>query len=293
MKPRWLSTTTTTSSTTTIIRRKPVVAHNFLSRGCIPYSKGWAFQAQQLQQRRATEDSLLLFEHGPVYTLGRGANEQHLTFYHQLSDEERERLSRTSRGPGSARLDRWCSDSDSDSDATPPVLSPTRKVPIYRVERGGQVTFHGPGQLVIYPIFDLQRAPFRKDLHWLVRQLEESILRALQTNYDIEGRRDEINSGVWVGHDKIAAIGVSASRWITYHGLALNVAPDLSYFDTSQILPCGLDGRGVTSIAKVWEERGERKPPPSVQDVALSIQKSMEVVFGIEIRDYEITNDDR
>jgi lipoyl(octanoyl) transferase len=260
-------------------------ARSYLSKGCIQYAQGWAFQSHHLQQRLSgfnQEDTILFLEHFPVYTLGRGANEQHLTFLQDLNATERERLSRTCRGSGSARLDRHY------SDATP-VTSP-QGVPIYRVERGGQVTFHGPGQLVVYPIMDLQRAPFRKDLHWFVRQLEESIIWALQRNYGIEGRRDEINSGVWVGHDKIAAIGVSSSRWITHHGLALNVSPDLSYFDTSHILPCGIDGRGVTSIAKVWEERGERKPPPSVQDVALSIQKSMERVFQIEIRDYEITN---
>ncbi|GAX14689.1 lipoyl(octanoyl) transferase [Fistulifera solaris] len=251
--------------------RPTCLARNYLSKGCIPYAQGWALQSQR-------PNTILFFEHFPVYTLGRGANEQHLTFFDKLSVDERERLSRTSRGPGSARLDRQC------REATP-VFSP-QGIPIYRVERGGEVTFHGPGQLVVYPIFDLQRAPFRKDLHWFVRQLEESILTAL-TNYEIEGRRDEINSGVWVGHDKIAAIGVSSSRWITYHGFAINVAPNLSYFDTSQILPCGLDGRGVTSIAKVWAERGVKKAPPSVQDVAVCIQKSMEMVFEIEIRDYE------
>ncbi|EEC51903.1 lipoate-protein ligase, partial [Phaeodactylum tricornutum CCAP 1055/1] len=156
-------------------------------------------------------DTVLLFEHAPVYTLGRGADENHLT--------------------------------------ASPVLAPNG-VPVYRVERGGEVTFHGPGQLVVYPLIDLTREPFQQDLHWFLRKVEEVVIQTLQA-YGIDGVRDEMNTGVWVDHRKVCAVGLSSSRWITTHGFALNICPDLTYFDTSIILPCGIDGRGVTSIAQI------------------------------------------
>lgn len=275
---------------------------------CMEYARGWAWQylllnrrlvhrrRQSLEQISDDADTILFLEHSPVYTLGRGSEETHLTFLREERHaKERELLSRKSRGPGSARLavdiTAWFerdilprSEEDAVailSQVATPVLCPNG-APIFRVERGGEVTFHGPGQLVVYPLLDLQRDPFRKDLHWFLRKLEESIIMALQNNYGIEGTRDDINSGVWVGNDKIAAIGVSSARWISNHGFAINVSPDLSYFGTSHILPCGIDGRGVTSIAKVLDERGDRNKP-SVKDVAKSIIKSMETVFNIAI----------
>ena len=272
---------------------------------CIDYAKGWAWQYLLLHQRlvhrrRRVEswdnddvDTILLFEHTPVYTLGRGSDETHLTFLRE-HPHERALLSRTNRGGARLAIDstawfeqhvlpRYEQDAvELLSQVATPVVSPNG-VPIVRVERGGEVTFHGPGQLVVYPLLDLQRTPFRKDLHWFLRQLEESILMTLH-EYDIHGTRDEIHSGVWVGNDKVAAIGVSSARWITNHGFAINVAPDLSYFDASHILPCGIDGRGVTSIAQIFNERNESSKVPSVQEVATSIIKSMETVFHIEIK---------
>ena len=125
------------------------------------------------------------------------------------------------------------------------------EVPVIEVERGGDVTFHGPGQLVGYPIFAL--ADRKKDLHWFLRQIEEVVIRVL-ASYDLEGVRSDAGTGVWVGDNKIAAIGLSASKWVSMHGFSINVDPDLGAF--RQIVPCGIEGRGVTSLALEMQKRG-------------------------------------
>jgi lipoate-protein ligase B len=127
-------------------------------------------------------------------------------------------------------------------------------VPINHVERGGEVTFHGPGQLVVYPLLDLRRPPYKQDLHWYLQMVEEVVIQTMLA-YDIKGNCNDINTGVWVGKEKVTAVGVTSSRWITTHGFALNVSPDLSFFDTN-IIPCGIKGRGVTSIEKILSEGG-------------------------------------
>ena len=179
-------------------------------------------------------------------------------------------------------------------------------VPIYRIERGGEVTYHGPGQLVVYPMLNLRKGPFKEDLHWYLRCVEEVIIRVLQ-EYSITGVRDGINTGkfynyhtqhtlsafvrlyflsmcqslgVWVNKKKIAAVGLSSARWITTHGFALNIDPDLEMFDTSIIIPCGIEGRGVTSIAKVLE-----KDPPSIDEVASVVLDKVGEVFGVHLQD--------
>ncbi|MEM9007720.1 MAG: lipoyl(octanoyl) transferase LipB, partial [Cyanobacteria bacterium P01_F01_bin.86] len=120
--------------------------------------------------------------------------------------------------------------------ATPPVI---------RVERGGEVTYHCPGQLVGYPILNLRR--HQTDLHWYLRQLEEVLLKTLQV-FAIPGERLPGLTGVWVDGYKVGAIGIKASRWITMHGFALNVCPDLSGFQ--QIVPCGIEDKPVGSLAQ-------------------------------------------
>ncbi|KAL0360748.1 UNVERIFIED_CONTAM: Octanoyltransferase LIP2p, chloroplastic [Sesamum radiatum] len=115
---------------------------------------------------------------------------------------------------------------------------------LYRTERGGEVTYHGPGQLVMYPIINLRH--HKMDLHWYLRALEEVVIRALESTFSIEASRVEGLTGVWVGNQKLAAIGVKVSQWITYHGLALNVTTDLTAFQ--QIVPCGIKDREVGSI---------------------------------------------
>jgi len=124
------------------------------------------------------------------------------------------------------------------------LVAPPRDVPIYRVSRGGQVTYHGPGQLIGYPILKLE-GPAR-DVHQYVRALERAIIETLGVYGIGAARRDKL-TGVWVGERKIASIGIGIRRWITLHGFALNVDCDLRFFD--RIVPCGLDGCRMTSIA--------------------------------------------
>jgi len=198
----------------------------------IDYAKGWAWQqvlmSHRLNQRRQLkhqqpehpniqdddDDCILLLEHQPVYTLGRGASEEHLTFLNSdvagnNSPEVislREKLSRKYRGQDAARLcvDRRALDDiilslplqqavDLLASKATPVLAPNG-VPIFRVDRGGEVTFHGPSQLVVYPVFDLKRLPFEADLHWFLRNVEEVVIQTLR-HYDIDGVRDDINTG--------------------------------------------------------------------------------------------------
>jgi lipoate-protein ligase B len=125
------------------------------------------------------------------------------------------------------------------------VLS-AQDVPVSRTSRGGDVTYHGPGQLVVYPIIDL-RSKLRKDVHRYVRNLELSAIRTLN-DFGLVGTRRPPFTGIWIGDQKIAAIGVAVRRCVTFHGLALNVNPDLSYF--KRIIPCGLAWADVTSMAK-------------------------------------------
>lgn len=259
-------------------------------------------------------DWLLLFEHEPVYTLGRGASEDHLTFLENETDQiiaqdMRRRLSRTYRGNDASRLNidqqstmslemtveeevnhhlsnlqhKW-----NNTPSSSPVYAPNGS-PIYRIERGGEVTYHGPGQLVIYPMLNLKNKHqwYQPDLHWYLRQIEEVIIRTLH-QFDIPSNRDAINTGVWVGQDKIAAVGVSASKWITTHGLAMNVTPNLDHFGEDMIRPCGIEGRGVTSIAQVLAGRSQGNyiddgACPTVEEVGDVALQCFGDVFGVEL----------
>ena len=126
------------------------------------------------------------------------------------------------------------------------VTNPPDGVPIHRVSRGGQVTYHGPGQLVGYPIVKLEGV--KRDVSRYLRKLEGALIEALRA-FDIDGARREGMTGVWAGPRKIASIGVGIRRWVTLHGFALNVVTDLSYFDA--IVPCGIEGCRMTSIAEL------------------------------------------
>ena len=152
------------------------------------------------------DDLLILVEHPPVVTLGRSSREQHLL-------------------------------------ATPDMLA-ARGVELHEAERGGDVTFHGPGQLVGYPIVDLKR--HRKDLHWYLRQVEEALIRGCNA-LGLACERKSGYTGVWTGGRKLASIGVHARDWVTWHGFALNVTTDLSWFEL--IVPCGIDAVQMTSVA--------------------------------------------
>lgn len=184
--------------------------------GHVSYGDGLALQAKLVEERRAgaIPDTLLLLEHPPIITLGvktrRGPN-------HIVASEE------TLAAEG---------------------------VSVHEAGRGGDVTYHGPGQLVGYPILDL--APDRKDVHVYVRDIEEVLIRTAAV-FDIAAKRVPGLTGVWVGADgyeeKIAAIGIRISRWITSHGFALNVSTNLDHFNL--IVPCGIVDRHVTSLEKL------------------------------------------
>jgi lipoyl(octanoyl) transferase len=142
---------------------------------------------------------------------------------------------------------------------------------VHRVERGGEVTYHCPGQLVGYPILNLQR--YRKDLHWYLRQLEEVIIRVLAV-YGLQGERIPAFTGVWLQGRKVAAIGIKVSRWITMHGFALNVCPDMTGFE--RIVPCGISDKPVGSLAE-WI------PGITCEEVRFYLAQSFAEVFGVEL----------
>ena len=142
---------------------------------------------------------------------------------------------------------------------------------LHRIERGGEVTYHCPGQLVGYPILNLQH--YRKDLHWYLRQLEEVIIRVLAV-YRLEGTRVSGLTGVWVDGRKVAAIGIKVSRWITMHGFALNVCPDLAGFD--RIVPCGIPDKPVGSLVQFV-------PDVTIEQVRQEVAIAFTEVFGVKL----------
>ncbi len=176
----------------------------------MPYADALALQRGVAAARlngQVAEDVLLLVQHPPVITLGRSTKAGNL-----LASSE---------------------------------LLASRGVELFDVERGGDVTFHGPGQLVGYPIVNL--AQHTQDLHWYLRQLEDVMIRALAT-FGITAGRNPGKTGVWVAGRKIASIGVHARQWVTWHGFALNVTTDLSYFDL--MIPCGIPDVVMTSVER-------------------------------------------
>lgn len=180
--------------------------------GVLGYQEALDLQADLVEQRRRGEigDVLLLLEHPPVITLG-----------------VKTRNNRTNIIASDGQL-------------------AAAGVEVFQSGRGGDVTYHGPGQLVGYPIFDLN--PHRRDVHRYVRDIEQALIDAVAT-FGITAGRVEGLTGIWVGDRKLAAIGVRISRWVTSHGFALNVATNLSHFDL--IVPCGIQDRGVTSMAQL------------------------------------------
>ncbi len=178
--------------------------------GRVDYAEALRLQAEKVALRKAgaVPDTLLLLEHPHVYTLGRNARgENFLVSKESLAAQGAE---------------------------------------VFETDRGGDVTYHGPGQLVGYPIFDLTK--HRRDISWYMRSLEEVLIR-VAADFGIDAGRVQGAPGVWVGNEKLVAMGVHLSRWVTSHGFAFNVSTDLRYFEN--IVPCGLAGRGVTSLEKL------------------------------------------
>lgn len=192
----------------------------------MPYRAAWALQKELVAARLAGEapDTLLLVEHEPVITVGRGAKGSYLA----------SGVWRVPPQPGDS------------ADACFVALPGGARAEVIDVERGGQATYHGPGQLVAYPIVHLREG--RRDLHAFLRALEQAVIDTLAELGLAAGRKPGA-TGVWIdGERKICSIGVAASRWVTYHGLALNVDPDLSHF--AAINPCGFDATVMTSLAR-------------------------------------------
>jgi lipoate-protein ligase B len=213
--------------------------------GLQPYADALAFQREVARARIAgaiEDDVLLLVEHPPVVTLGRSAKSAHLL-------------------------------------ASPAYLR-QQGVDVFEVERGGDVTFHGPGQLVGYPIIDLKQ--HRRDLHWYLRQVEQLLIDALST-YGLRCDRNPPYTGVWIGDRKIASIGVHARDWVTWHGFALNVATDLRFFDL--IVPCGIQAVRMTSLhAELPDER------PAVSEVGEHVVTATARLFDLTSR--SVTGDE-
>ncbi|KAJ0961068.1 hypothetical protein J5N97_000969 [Dioscorea zingiberensis] len=156
---------------------------------------------------------------------------------------------------------------------------------IHRTERGGEVTYHGPGQLVMYPIVNLRY--HKMDLNWYLRSLEEVIIRVLSSTFYIKASRIEGLTGVWVGNQKIAAIGIRASRWITYHGLALNVTTDLAPFQ--HIVPCGIRDCQVGSLRGLLEEQSATTEDMILLDITYSsLLKEFSEVFQLSLHQASI-----
>ena len=202
--------------------------------GLVSYGDALALQEELVRRRRAGEipDTLLLLEHPHVITLGSGSHDEHVL----VSEEERRE----------------------------------RGIELFETGRGGDVTYHGPGQLVGYPILDLK--PDRQDLHRYLRDLEEMLIGVL-AEFGLGGGREEGLTGVWVDDRKLAAIGVRVSSgWITSHGFALNVTTDLSFFGA--IVPCGIRDHGVGSIS------GELGRPVAMREVEDAVVRQMERTFG-------------
>jgi lipoyl(octanoyl) transferase len=197
------------------------------------YADAWKLQQKVWEMRRVKKigDILLLTEHEHVYTIGKSGDDNHLL----ASKEE--------------------------------LL--VDGVDVHHIDRGGDITYHGPGQIVGYPILDLNN--FQPDIHLYLRNLEEVLLQTL-TEFGIRGTREEGFTGVWVDGEKIAAIGVKVSRWVTMHGFALNVNTDLEKF--GRIIPCGIFHKGVTSMKTLL---GRELP---LMDVEKTIARKFAQIYG-------------
>jgi lipoyl(octanoyl) transferase len=222
--------------------------------GLIGYAEAWELQKRLVAARKtgAMEDVLLLCEHPHVITLGRNGKREHLLASEQVLQQ--------------------------------------KGVQFHTSDRGGDITYHGPGQLVGYPVLNL--GAIRKDVVWYVRMLEEAMLRAT-AEFGISAERVTGKTGIWVRgttgsnstgvtEEKLGAIGVHISRWVTSHGFAYNVSTDLRYFDL--IVPCGISGRKATSLEKILERAVTRK------EVVQPVVRNFGKVFGLEMR--ETSRDD-
>lgn len=211
--------------------------------GLLDYQDAWDLQRQLHQSRVAGDmvDVLLLTEHPHTYTIGKAGGEDHL-----IADETRLR---------------------------------NRGITVYRIDRGGDITYHGPGQIVGYPILDLHN--YYLDVHRYLRDLEEVIIQTL-AEYGIQGSRVKGLTGVWVDGAKVAAIGVKVSRWVTMHGFAFNVNTDLNYF--GNIIPCGIVNKPVTSMTRLLERKVD------YEEVRNMLTQKFAEIFGLTLGEMTLEN---
>ena len=208
----------------------------------LPYQEALDLQRQIVSAKTEMDfpDTLLLLEHPPVITLGRRGKEENIRVPQETLLRER--------------------------------------IEVFHVERGGDVTYHGPGQIVGYPVFDL--ANYGKDLARFVTSIEEVLIRICR-DLGIEAARSSINRGVWVGERKIASVGLAIRKWVSYHGFAFNWAPNMAHFGL--ITPCGLSGVEMTSVEEILEK--------AIDPMALrkGICRHFEEIFHIRLRKVDLT----
>jgi len=207
-----------------------------IQTGLTDYSQTWALQKKLFEDvsRNRSRNYLILTEHTPVITIGKSGKSENL-----LADES---------------------------------LLKSKGIEIIKTDRGGDVTFHGPGQIVGYPILNL--SAFKEDVHWYLRKLEDIIIKTLE-NDKISSTRIPGLTGVWIGNNKICAIGVKITRWVSMHGFALNLSTDLDYFN--YIIPCGITDKGITSILK---ESGNN---PDKNGVINSLCENFEKILDVKL----------
>ena len=204
-------------------------------------------------------DAIIMLQHNPVYTLGTGSDDKFLLSSSSCPNDDED-------------------DSD-DSTSTNNAVDPFT-VPVVRMDRGGEITYHGPGQITVYPILDLRS--YRQDIHWYMRALEEAIILAIsKCDKNLQPERQDDVTGVWVNNRKIAAVGIKCRRWITMHGLAVNVE-ESSLENFQGIVPCGLEGRKVGCINQFIDN------PIKVHDFSILLKEALEEVFQIELINQEL-----
>lgn len=214
---------------------------NWVDLGRMEYEACTALQHQVLEKvsRGELPNTLLIVEHPPVLTLGASYHPENLLF--------------------------------------PPEYYASKGITLHKTERGGDITYHGPNQLVAYPIFNV--ADFGKDLHKWLRDLEEAVIVGLHS-FGIVGYRSDVNTGVWVDNKKICAIGIKIRRWVSMHGIALNCNNDLTPFQS--IVPCGIKTHGVTSLT---EQLGR---DVTIAEALPHILHGFEQVFGIHLHETKV-----
>ena len=215
---------------------------NFVQLGRMSYEEALELQGDIAEARRDNriEDTLLLLEHPSVITIGRSGNSKNILASREILEREGIRL--------------------------------------YTVDRGGDVTYHGPGQLIGYPIINL--ANYGKDIHSYVYRIEQSIVNLLKREYAVETEIVQGYVGVWYGTEKIAAIGVAVRSWITTHGFAFNINPDMNHF--AMIHPCGIRDRGVTSLSRILNRK------VAVDEVAKKYPKYFGEAFDAEMNEVNL-----